>query len=219
MGFKEQFNHRHPDSLAAKLRRKRFSVFLDLILPLQRPLKILDVGGTSDFWERTGIMSEGGDLSITLLNLEAEPTNYSSLVSLAGDARDLNRFSDGQFDIVFSNSMIEHMPSFADQQRCAQEMKRVGLRYFVQTPNRYFPIEPHFLYPYFQFYPAWLKAFLLRWVNIGWYPVASWEDAVETSGSVRLLTKRDMQRLFPGAAIVDEKFFGLVKSFTALGGW
>ncbi len=61
-------------------------------------------------------------------------------------------FGDREFDIAFSNSVIEHVPPEL-QAAFAAEVSRVADRYFVQTPNRYFPIEPHYQLPLFQFLP------------------------------------------------------------------
>ena len=70
-----------------------------------------------------------------------------------GDAVDMPGISDGAFDVVFSNSVIEHVETYENQRRMAAEIRRVGRRYFVQTPNRHFPLEPHFLVPGFQLLP------------------------------------------------------------------
>ncbi|MGH7860878.1 MAG: methyltransferase domain-containing protein [Candidatus Dormibacteraceae bacterium] len=78
--------------------------------------------------------------------------------SVIGDARDLAQFQAQAFDVAFSNSVIEHVGGADDQRRMASEAMRVASHYFVQTPKHYFPIEPHFLVPGFQFMPSGLKA-------------------------------------------------------------
>lgn len=57
----------------------------------------------------------------------------------------MKQFQDNEFDAVFSNSVIEHVGDYEAQRQMANEIMRVGKRYFVQTPNFYFPIEPHIL--------------------------------------------------------------------------
>ena len=218
--LKKFVDNSNTDSLATRMRRRRFSFFLSLLEHVKRPARILDVGGTQDFWESMG-HGDLGDLRVTLLNLEAQPASGSNFESVAGDARDLSRYADGSFDVVFSNSVIEHLgPSFADQQLMADEIRRVAQRYFVQTPNRHFPIEPHFLTPGFQFLPISARVWAATHFHLGWYKKFADPDAARREvESISLLTERQMQRLFPGALIYKEKFLGLTKSFVAYGGW
>lgn len=109
-------------------------------------MRLLDVGGTDEFWQRTDL---GPDVEVVILNYDpgAPHRKYHFVV---GDARDMHQFRDKEFDVAFSNSVIEHVGGLKDQRRMANEMRRVGRRVFVQAPHRYFPIEPHFLYPFFQ---------------------------------------------------------------------
>jgi len=218
--LKKFFDNREAGSLATKMRRRRFAFFLSLLDHVKRPARILDVGGTQRFWEVMG-GSKLGDLRVTLLNLETQPVSGSSFESVAGDARDLSRYADASFDVVFSNSVIEHLgPSFGDQQRMANEIRRVGQRYFVQTPNRHFPIEPHFLTPGFQFLPVSARVWAVTHFDVGWYKKFADRDAARREvESISLLTERQVHKLFPGALIYKETFLGLTKSFVAYGGW
>ena len=100
------------------------------------------------------------DLETIILNLGTIHTNRKNFKSIIGDARNMKMFRDKKFDLVFSNSVIEHVGDYFQQQRMAEEIYRVGNCYFVQTPNRYFPIEPHFLFPFFNFLPMKIKVFL-----------------------------------------------------------
>lgn len=217
--FRKFADNKQEFSLANKLRLKRFALFKSLISPLPRPLKILDVGGTQVFWERMGFTGID-DISIMIINLTKTETTYPNFKSVVGDAKNLSMFRDNEFDIVFSNSVIEHVGDFDDQQRMAEEVKRVGKRYFIQTPNRYFPVEPHFLFPFFQFLPLKIQVFLLRHFEIGWNTkIKDKQKAIEIIKSIRLLTKKELKQLFPGATIYKEKFFGLTKSFIVYKGW
>jgi hypothetical protein len=202
------------------MRRRRFSLFLSLLSGVERPLRILDVGGTSEFWQLMGLDHLEG-VKVTLFNLQAQSVAGSVFESVAGDARDLSRYSDRSFDVVFSNSVIEHLgPKFSDQQRMAGEIERVAHRYFVQTPNRYFPLEPHFLVPGFQFMPVSLRTWLVSSFDVGWYKRIPDKAAAQREvESVSLLTQRQLKTLFPHALIYKERLLGLTKSFVAFGGW
>jgi hypothetical protein len=209
-----------PGSPARRLRRRRFELFRSLLDRLPRPVKILDVGGTAQFWRVMGLAGEPG-VSITLVNLEPprEPPG-PGVRALEGDARDLSRFTDRAFDVVFSNSLIEHVGDFEDQRRAAREMQRVGKAFFIQTPNRGFPLEPHFLFPFFQHLPVDARVFLLTRLPLGWSGrIPDPEEARRTVESVQLLDRDQFASLFPGAEIWEERVLGLTKSFVAYGGF
>lgn len=211
-------NHRS-GSLADKLRKKRFALFESLIRELPRPINILDVGGTEAYWERMGFLPAEG-IHITLLNTYQSTVKYSGVESIKGDARHMKQFADNSFHIVFSNSVIEHVGTASDQQRMVDEMRRVAPKLYLQTPNRCFPLEPHFLFPFFQFLPLTLQTRLLMSFSLGWYPrQESKEKAAALAASTRLMTHAELKKLFPGSTIVKERFAGITKSFVVLEGW
>jgi ubiquinone/menaquinone biosynthesis C-methylase UbiE len=199
-------------SLAVQFRKKRFAFFKSLLSNEKRPIHILDIGGTETYWKMMEL-KEDDEIFITLLNLSTDRTTQSNIRTIVGDARRIDA-GDKTFDVVFSNSVIEHVGTYSDQMQMAQEVKRVGQRYFVQTPNKFFPIEPHFLFPFFQFFPIMVRVQLLRNFNLGWFQQAKRE--VE---NIRLLSKRDFMRLFSDARIYEEKVLGVTKSFVAYAGW
>ena len=206
-------------SLATRMRRARFALFLSLLRELRGHVEILDIGGTQEFWT---LMTGGdpGDVRVTLLNIEHQPVTSAKFVSAVGDARAMPQFADKSFDVVFSNSVIEHVGDYREQRRMASEVMRVGRRYFVQTPNKRFPLEPHFLFPFFQYLPDEVRAQLVHRFDIGWYKrIPSLEKARDEVRSIQLLTRRRFSDLFPGAALHEEKLFGLTKSFVVYGGW
>ena len=124
-----------------------------------------------------------------------------------GDGTQL-AFGDGEFDAAFSSSVIEHVP-LELHEAFASEIRRVARRYFVQTPNRWFLIEPHYQLPLFHFLPKRLQRALNRRFTLGWQAKGEWED-------IHLLSARDMRRLFPDATIHRERVFGLTKSLMAV---
>ena len=216
--FKKLADSHDPGSLAARLRKKRFALFESLLESVPPPLTILDIGGEPVFWEGMGFAGKKG-VEIWLLNLiEVQPI-YPNFHSIIGDGRNLKQFKDSEFDIVFSNSVIEHIEKYEDQCLMAGEMIRVGKRYYLQTPNRYFPVEPHFLFPFFQFLPLRCRVWLLSRFNLGWFKKREWEKALRAVKSIRLLNKKELIRIFPAGTVFREKFFGLTKSLIVYGGW
>ena len=147
---------------------------------------------------------------IVALDLNPQSSEWLSSPNVSvvqGDGTRLP-FATAEFDIAFSNSVIEHIPP-ERQASFAAEIGRVSQRYFVQTPNRYFPIEPHYQLPLFQFLPRRVRQALNRRFTLGWQARGNWEE-------ISLLSARDMRRLFPDAEIRRERVLGLTKSLIAL---
>jgi len=206
-------------SLATRMRRARFQLFLSLLDKLEGHVEILDIGGTQEFWNIM-LGDQDRDIRVTLLNIDHQHVTSPKFVSAAGDARSMPQFQDKSFDVVFSNSVIEHVGSYDDQRRMAFEVMRIGKRYFIQTPNKRFPMEPHFLFPYFQYLPVDVRAQLVNRFNMGWYKrMPDLKAARREVESIQLLTRQGLTNLFPDATIYVERFAGLAKSFVAYGGW
>lgn len=212
-----------PRSLANYLRRRRAALLVKYVerhFPMKssrQPLDILDVGGTESFWKHSGL-AQLPDVRVTLLNLTQDKTSLPNFTSVAGDAREMPQFGDHSFDLAFSNSVIEHVGDFDDKRRMADEIQRVGRHFFVQTPAKYFPIEPHFLFPFFTYLPERFRAELVCRCNLGWYPAqGSLAQARDFLRGFQLLTRRDIIALFPESTILRESLCGLTKSYIACG--
>jgi hypothetical protein len=125
-------------------------------------------------------------------------------------------FDDLAFDVCVSNSVIEHVGTLFDQQAMACEIRRVARSYFVQTPYRHFPIEPHFLVPGWQYLPVAVRCAIFRRFELGWMgrqpdPFLARAEVEQ----IRLLDARDMRALFPDAVILLERVGFLTKSLVA----
>jgi SAM-dependent methyltransferase len=194
-------------------RARRRQRFLALFQPTERTT-ILDVGGYHYDWEDLPIAP-----SITILNVDspADPRSIPPNFTLVrGDGRNLP-FADGSFDIVFSNSVIEHLPAFADQQRFANEAMRVGRGVYVQTPNRWFPIEPHFIAAGVHYLPKSVQRPLMRWCSLrGWLRRGDNVEFDAMFDELRLLTCDEMRALFPRCELQKERICGLTKSMVAV---
>ncbi len=183
-------------------RRRRFRYFTRLVNRIKKEhLRILDVGGTAHYWHKMGYT---GHHAIVLINKMPQQV-LPNMVSVVGDARCLRQFRDGEFDIVFSNSVIEHLGSFDSQKMMADEIRRVGKRYYVQTPSFWFPIEPHYMLPLIH----WLPKSAQLMVKKIMHPRLSKEE-------LRLMTESELRQLFPDAEVIKEKFLLLTKSYVVL---
>ena len=121
---------------------------------------------------------------------------------------------------MFSNSVIEHVGDGATQSRFASEAMRVGRRFWVQTPNRWFPVEQHMLTPFVHLMPRVLSALIVRRFTVWQWTHKPTEDRRQSYvehflRDIRLLTATDMRRLFPGAQIRKERFLLFTKSLIA----
>lgn len=217
--LKRLADNKNPKSLATDFRRKRFAPVLkkmeELHQSLNRPLKILDVGGTKRFWENMEATSLPHQ--ITLLNIKDIPVKHPNFTSMVGSACKMDYFSNNEFDLVFSNSVIEHVGNFDEQMQMAGEVRRVSPFFFVQTPNYCFPIEPHFVFPIIHWLPRSTRIFIVEKLSLGWKQgKVTREAATENVDNIKLLKYSQVKKLFPDAQIKREKLFGLTKSFMAV---
>jgi hypothetical protein len=193
--------------LRGRFRTKRMRKVWDSFA-LSKDTLVLDVGGSPHNWL---LLPE--QPRVVLLNIE--PVEHSEMLSVVGDARRLP-FKDKSFDVVFSNSLIEHLFTFQDQEQFAKECRRVAERYFVQSPNQRFPIEPHLLTPLVHWLPKKARARLIRNFTVwGWLDRPDRHESERFVEEVRMLTPREMRVLFPEAEIWHERFLGLSKSVMA----
>jgi len=209
------------DNISRMFRDRRMQLFFKLINSVKSSgkVKVLDVGGTEKFW-RMFDKSKLDNIDLTIFNISNNGVKGSDFKFVKGDARNMKRFKDKSFDVVFSNSLIEHVGNFDEQKKVAREIRRVGKRYFIQTPNYYFPIEPHFLFPFFHFLPISARIWLIRHFSLGFMKRnVKRKEAESEIKSIRLLKERELIELFPGSKIYKEKFMGFTKSFVVYGGF
>ena len=219
MSIRQLADVNDPGSLANRLRGRRFARFEALTAKSPRPLRIIDIGGTSAFWERRGWTGRS-DVEITLVNLAPEPSRHANVKSLVGDATNLADHADGSFDVAFSNSVIEHLFTQENQRAMAREVQRVARAFWIQTPNYWFPVEPHFHMVGWQWMPEQVRVALIRRKRCGWRgPCSDIEQARRYVREIRLLTRPELAALFPKANIFPERLFGLVKSWVVTGGF
>ena len=186
-------------------------------LAITAETRVLDVGGTPETWDMASVRPR-----VTLLNMPRTREELAAAEAwVAGDGRALP-FRDGAFDVVFSNSVIEHVGDAESQRRFAREVMRVGRGWWVQTPNRWFPVEQHLLTPVVHWLPRrWQRAVVPRFTV--------WNAVVRPSADrrefylrhyledVRLLDAGQLGALFPGARVIRERFCGWTKSLVACG--
>lgn len=203
-------------STIASMRERRLAPIRSFLAAAPAGTRVLDVGGTPAFWTDLAGIGAYPEVHVTVLNLTAPPASAPNVETLVGDGTAMPQYGDGEFSLVFSNSVLEHVGDLAAQGRMAAEVRRIGQAYFVQVPNRRFVLEPHFVFPGFQFLPPSSQRWLLCHFALGNYQKApSPEVAQRYLDGVRLLDTREMRSLFPDATISFETVAGLRKSIIA----
>jgi SAM-dependent methyltransferase len=178
--------------------------------------RVLDIGGTPDNWDLSPVQPR-----LVLLNMpRAQEDLAGAMQWVAADGRALP-FRDASFDVVFSNSVIEHVGDSASQERFAHEVARVGRTYWVQTPNRWFPVEQHLLTPFVHWLPKKLQAAVVRRGTVWGIVTRASADRREFYiehflRDIKLLSPAEVRALFPGARLIRERFLGLTKSLIAV---
>jgi hypothetical protein len=201
-------------------RRRRFHHFLaliDRVLLHHEVCRILDIGGEPGYWAAVADMLGSRQWHVTLLNQTNYPVEDGRFASIVGDARDLSSFADMSFDLVHSNSVIEHVGRWPDMRAMAGEVRRLAPGYFVQTPYFWFPMEPHCSTLFFHWMPESVRAsMLMRRPRGHWGQAPDLETAMRQVQSAVLLDYRMLKTLFPDATIHRERFLGMTKSLIAV---
>lgn len=150
---------------------------------------------------------------VTIVNLDVEDRSDGRFTYRRGDGRCLP-FADNSFDIAYSNSVIEHVGGEQEMQALAAEIIRVAPRYYVQTPCRWFPVEPHTLIVLLHFLPNGLYRKLAPYLGLhGW--LCGRRATERVIDATDLLDLARFRRLFPAARILPERFLGMTKSLIA----
>jgi len=181
-------------------------------------LQVLDVGGTKVFWENWWRISEQDRLHVTLLNdykLYPDEKTWQStgsmIDSVCQDATTLTPADLSKYDLIFSNSTLEHLQTRKAQKALAKMIATSGLPYFIQVPNKFSPIDPHRPYfPFFALYPSPIRS------RIGPGPAYKvLENGKRWKMDYSPLGVRDMKEFFPTASFTIEKPFGIPMSILA----
>jgi hypothetical protein len=195
--------------LHQRFRQQKIKLFLDIVQARGLGGRLLDVGGGPGIGGEFVRLYEQFD-EVVSVNLTVPQTNTNGMIAetIVADGRNLP-FGDGSFEWVFSNAVIEHVGGWSAQQRFANEVRRVASHgYFVTTPNRFFPVEPHAMLPFYQFLPQAAQR-----------KVASYSPGyLRKYEEIHLLSSRQMKALFPEARVRAVGFPVLGNSLIAYSG-
>ena len=199
-------------SLSGRARARRWQHLVEAF-PSFSEMRVLDLGGTPESWQLAPVRPK----ALTTVNLEPLESWSPQITAIQGDACDLpNSVARDHFDLVFSNSVLEHVGGHAGRQRLVDNVHSLGDRHWVQTPYRYFPIEPHWLFPGLQWLPYEARVQVsMRW-NRGHIRTHTRAEAQDQVDEIDLLGISQMRRYFPASVIWYERFAGLIKSLVAI---
>jgi len=193
--------------LGREFRKRRINRFVR-DFDITANTRVLDLGGTTHIWSQANILPQ-----LTIVNL-TPPLNEplgNCVHWVVADAVHLP-FPDKAFDVVFCNSLIEHLMNRNNQRCLAQEIGRVAHRYFVQTPNMRFPVDMHMMVPLFHWLPKTIQRWLAHFTVWGILSKASRHQGARYVDELCLFTEKELQQIFPLDEIGREYFFGMVKS-------
>lgn len=216
-------DYNRADSLGSRLRARRMAPLLEMIRKAYEEhghVRIIDLGGTERYWNIApkGLLDEC-QVEVTLVNVSEDEMrpDKGRFRFVRGSACGLPRFADNAFHIVHSNSVIEHVGDWSNMCAMAREVKRLAPRYFVQTPNYWFPIEPHSMTPFIHWLPLPWRINLMMRFTLGHYLRAKTvSEAMLNVEDARLLNKRMFCDLFDDARFVPERIGFLTKSLIAV---
>jgi hypothetical protein len=191
-------------------RARRWKTFLEMF-PTFEAMSVLDLGGTSAFWSEAPVRP----YKLALLNLE--PQGWAPWYqSVTGDVCSPSKeITDWKYDLVFSNSVIGHVGGHQRRLEFASVVHSCADQHWIQTPYRYFPIDPFMVFPGWSFLPVPVRAQVcLHWPH-GSRQRSTHDLAVETTLEVEFLTKTEMHYYFPKSLLWMERLAGLPKSIVA----
>jgi hypothetical protein len=188
------------------------------LFPDLADLRVVDLGGTTETWRRAPVRPR----QVVVLNLENPGESHDpALVPVLGDACAARSVLvgagvDPSFDLVFSNSLLEHVGGHARRAAVAEEVRALAPRHWVQTPYRYFPLEPHWLFPFMQFLPMPARAGVARWWPLVHTMPDSREVAMRDVQWTELIGVAELRSYFPESRVLRERVAGLTKSIVAV---
>ena len=201
-----------PSSLSGRARARRWTHFSD-VFPEISEMRVLDLGGTPTSWRQAPVRPA----ALTVVNLLPLGSDDPALRVVQANACELPYgLRREKFDLVYSNSLLEHVGGHVQRQRLADVVHQCAGRHWVQTPYRYFPIEPHWLFPGIQWLPYSARIMLSQRWNRGHVKTYTRAEAEVQVNEIDLVGIAQMRMYFPESTIWYERFAGLVKSLVAI---
>jgi len=213
-------------SLFSKLsyinRVQKLELFKKIICPTEQ-MRVLDVGAEINPNSDRGLQlidSYPWKSKVFAINTSAEhikliKKHYPEIEAVVGDARDLP-WPDKYFDAVYCNAVIEHVGDFENQKKMATEIVRVGKRWLVTTPNRWFPFEFHLRLPFVTWFPG--NAYLWAGRVIRYNHVRQKYVFGAKRSGIRLMSVGELKKCFPRSKIIKQRVTFMAETLIVVGG-
>jgi hypothetical protein len=195
-------------SIGERMRQRRWEL-LRSTFPDIESMSVADLGGTAQTWLRGPIRPA----SVHVINLQPDEAPVPWIRVDQADVCELPaRIAGRHYDLVFSNSVIEHVGGYMQRMRFAEVTHKLADRHWVQTPYRYFPIEPHWIFPGFQFLPLCVRGRIAQHWPLAHTRAVGSDGGRRAAMETELLSCAEMSYYFPHSELRFERFLGLVKS-------
>jgi hypothetical protein len=202
------------DSFVGKGRARRWKRFVARFPDLAE-MSVLDLGGAPIAW-KNALVQPAHVTCVNRQDMSQDATATISVVTsdvFALPATTLRT----NYDLVYCSSLIEHVGGPGKRKELAMIIQSICTDHWVQAPYRYFPIEPHWVFPFFQFLPLQTKAAISRHWDAGGYTAKqNRESSVELALEVDLPSVTEFRYLFPASELIIERLAGLPKSLIAV---
>jgi SAM-dependent methyltransferase len=179
--------------ISVRFREKMFDKFMSNLRP-DTQHTVLDIGVTSDYtYQESNYFERLYPYKDRIVCVGTEDGSYlekkyPGIIFIQINPHESLPFNNSEFDIAFSNAVIEHVGSWENQRAFILEMLRVSRSFFITTPNRWFPIEFHTAWPLMHFLPKRMyRAMLAALGEFYW----SKEE------NLNLLSRKELKALFP----------------------
>ncbi|MFI5496969.1 class I SAM-dependent methyltransferase [Actinoplanes sp. NPDC051859] len=201
------------DSWGGRRRARRWE-WLVRAFPDLDQMTVIDLGGDAGTWTQSPLHPK----HVHVVNIDTPPAEVPDWITAeTGDACALpDRIAANTYDLVFSNSVIEHVGGHERRLRFAESVHRLAPAHWVQTPYRYFPVEPHWIAPGMQFLPVRARAVFARRWPLAHVRSANLREALTGVLWTELLDRSQMRYYFPDAELLSERIAGLTKSLIAV---
>ena len=201
------------DSWSARRRAERWAWFTRSFPDLDQ-MSVVDLGGVPHTWMQSPVHPK----HVHVLNIEPlDPDVPDWIETDYADACDLpGAIASRRYDLVFSNSVLEHVGGHERRMRFAENAHKLADAHWIQTPYRYFPLEPHWVAPGMQFLPVRARATLAQRWPLAHVRSTGVKDALDGVLWTELIDRTQMRYYFPDSEIRNERLAGLTKSIIAV---